>query len=94
MRSCAVYDQWYVKRCNKCQLFGHYAKQCGNRACCGYCAADDHGSDLSHVQIKMYVKSFAAKTAKLLGTQQHTPILHIPKHVPCTLLKRIPSNHL
>ena len=48
---------------------------------------------LSHVQIKMYVKSFAAKTAKLLGTQQHTPILHIPKHVPCTLLKRIPSNH-
>ena len=44
MNSCVVYDQWYVKRCNKCQLFGHYAKQCGNKVCCGYCAGDDHES--------------------------------------------------
>ena len=44
MRSCAVYDQYYVKRCNRCLLFGHYAKQCSNKVCCGYCAADDHES--------------------------------------------------
>ena len=51
MRSCTVYDQWYVKRCNKCQDFGHYAKQCtqGSTVYCGYCAADDHQTiDCTH----------------------------------------------
>lgn len=28
LTSCKVYDQYHVKRCNKCQLFGHYAKDC------------------------------------------------------------------
>ncbi len=26
LTSCKVYDQYHVKRCNKCQLFGHYIK--------------------------------------------------------------------
>ena len=40
--SCSVYDQLYIKRCNKCQGFGHYAKDCSNETCCGICASCDH----------------------------------------------------
>ena len=29
-------DRFYVKRCNKCEEFGHYEKDCTNRARCGY----------------------------------------------------------
>lgn len=40
--SCPVYDQLYVKRCHKCQGFGHYAKECSHTTCCGICASDSH----------------------------------------------------
>ena len=42
LSSCPVYDQLYIKRCNKCQDFGHYAKECTGSACCGVCASGDH----------------------------------------------------
>ena len=32
-----VVDRFYIKRCNKCQKFGHYEKDCQNEVCCGYC---------------------------------------------------------
>ena len=40
--SCQVYDQLYIKRCNKCQGFGHYSKTCKNQVFCGFCAAPRH----------------------------------------------------
>ena len=40
--SCQVYDQLYIKRCNKCQGFGHYSKTCKNQVFCGFCAAPGH----------------------------------------------------
>ncbi|XP_063687427.1 uncharacterized protein LOC134820766 [Bolinopsis microptera] len=40
--SCQVYDQLYIKRCNKCQGFGHYSKTCKNEVYCGFCAAPGH----------------------------------------------------
>ena len=45
LTSCKVYDQYHVKRCNKCQLFGHYVKDCPNTEC--YCAkcGDMHETD-------------------------------------------------
>ena len=42
LTSCKVYDQLYVKRCNRCQDFGHYAKECKGNICCGICSAGDH----------------------------------------------------
>ena len=32
-----VVDRFFVKRCNKCQEFGHYEKDCSKNVCCGYC---------------------------------------------------------
>ena len=37
-----VYDQLYVRRCNKCQGYNHYARDCKNTQCCGLCASFDH----------------------------------------------------
>ena len=44
MSSCKVYDQLYIKRCNRCQEFGHYAKECTGSVCCGICASSEHES--------------------------------------------------
>ena len=38
----AVYDQLYIRRCNKCQGYNHYARECKNSQCCGLCASSDH----------------------------------------------------
>ena len=33
-----VVDRFYIKRCNRCQNFGHYEKDCMNDLCCAYCS--------------------------------------------------------
>ena len=45
-KSCRVDDNYYVRRCNHCQAFHHYADKCkeGTPAVCGFCA-DCHSSN-------------------------------------------------
>lgn len=43
--SCRVYDQYLVRRCNKCQGFGHYAKFCNDNPICGHCAQNGHDTN-------------------------------------------------
>lgn len=39
--SCSVFDRFHVKRCNKCQRFGHYLSDCPEtKHTCGYCSKD------------------------------------------------------
>lgn len=38
--SCRVYDRFFVKRCNKCQEFGHYKNNCTKQDVCGYCGGN------------------------------------------------------
>lgn len=44
---CTVVDNFHVKRCNKCQSFGHYAATCKEEVpvVCGYCAEHHKSSD-------------------------------------------------
>ena len=44
-----VVDRFFVKRCNKCQNFGHYEKDCHENACCGYCKGNHLSKDCSEV---------------------------------------------
>lgn len=44
LTTCRVHDRFYVKRCNKCNCFGHYKSDCTNSTACGYCMKDDHES--------------------------------------------------
>ena len=41
-----VTDRFYVKRCIKCQQFGHYQKDCTHGLCCGYCRSKEHSSNM------------------------------------------------
>ena len=45
-----VVDRFFVKRCNKCQNFGHYEKDCQKQACCGYCKGNHLSKDCKDVQ--------------------------------------------
>ena len=44
--SCKVYDRYHVKRCNNCQHFGHYARDCPtpDEKVCGKCSGA-HSAD-------------------------------------------------
>ena len=47
--SCRVYDRYHVKRCNYCQGFGHYARDCpnSNSPTCGNCSGEHQTSNCS-----------------------------------------------
>lgn len=38
--SCRIYDQVSTMRCNKCQHFGHFKRDCSNEASCAVCAGN------------------------------------------------------
>ena len=43
IRSCKIYDQYFIKRCNNCQCFGHYYQECPlahDQHVCARCASD------------------------------------------------------
>ena len=44
-----VVDRFYVKRCNNCQKFGHYEKDCEENVCCGYCSKAHKSTDCQEV---------------------------------------------
>ena len=44
-KSCRIEDNYHIRRCNKCQLFGHYAEKCKAVShTCGYCG-ENHDSN-------------------------------------------------
>ena len=45
-----IVDRFFVKRCNKCQEFGHYEKDCEKETCCGYCKKDHKSNECNEVE--------------------------------------------
>ena len=45
IESVRVYDRFYVKRCNKCNHFGHYKDDCEQFISCGLCSSDVHETE-------------------------------------------------
>ena len=43
--TCKVYDNFHVKRCFKCQKFGHLSERCEHVSTCGYCAGHHETRD-------------------------------------------------
>ena len=52
--NCRVYDRYHVKRCNICQHFGHYARECPTPVeyACGKCSGDHHTNDCDNEESK------------------------------------------
>lgn len=45
LQSCKVHDHFFVKRCNYCQKYGHFAGDCkAEKPTCGICESHDHQS--------------------------------------------------
>lgn len=40
--NCRIYDRYHIRRCNNCQCYGHYYKECPtpNDHCCAKCSLD------------------------------------------------------
>ena len=46
LHSCKIYERFYVKRCYRCQKYGHYIGQCSDEVlCCGKCAGNHKTTD-------------------------------------------------
>ena len=45
-----VVDRFYVKRCNNCQKFGHYERECEEEQRCGYCCGTHLSKDCQEIQ--------------------------------------------
>ena len=52
--TCKVYDQYHIKRCNNCQLFGHFYKDCPtpNTPVCSKCSLNHKTSECHSPQTK------------------------------------------
>ena len=61
-----VVDRFYIKRCNKCQQFGHYEKDCTHDAHCGYCTDNHKSSECNHVE-EGDVKNYKCVNCKRAG---------------------------
>ena len=45
-----VVDRFFIKRCNKCQKFGHYQKDCTVEVHCGYCRQNPLSKDCNEIE--------------------------------------------
>ena len=52
--NCKVYDRYHVRRCNICQHFGHYARECPtpDEKACGKCSGAHQTNDCDSEQLK------------------------------------------
>ena len=69
--SCKVFDRFHVKRCNKCQQYGHYKADCtSNVPCCAYCS-ENHDTETCHLKECRDTSKFSCVNCKSKGLQ-HT----------------------
>ena len=71
--SCRVYDRSQTKRCNNCQHFGHFAKNCPtpNEPSCGKCSGN-HRSDACNSEQKKCINCIR----KNVADSNHTAFDH------------------
>ena len=68
LTSCKVYDRFHVKRCNKCQQYGHYKADCTNSPCCAYCS-EDHETETCELKDSNDTSKFSCVNCKTKGHQ-------------------------
>ena len=74
LRSCKVYDRSQTKRCNNCQHFGHYAKDCPTpeEPFCGNCGENHRSDQCQNKEAKKCVNC----TRKNLTANDHSAFDH------------------
>ena len=66
LATCRIYDQYHIKRCNSCQNFGHYAKECPtpDSPICSRCS-EEHST--TSFKCPAYIKQRNLLKNKLTG---------------------------
>ena len=80
---CKVVDRFYVRRCNKCQTFGHYASDCeASELVCGFCMGS-HDSNECHLKNSPHSdhKCKNCKSANLAETGHSTFWYRCPAYI-------------
>ena len=70
---CKIYDHFYIKRCNKCQQFGHYKGQCkAPNPICGHCSKNHESVHCTEKQDSQSFQPTCVNCQKSTNSQQHT----------------------
>ena len=80
LQSCKVYDRYHVKRCNKCQQFGHYMDQCPSPdvTVCGKCSSHHHCTndcDSNQIECINCVRNGQTSNTDHPTSSRHCPVL-------------------
>lgn len=78
LHSCPVFDEFFVKRCNRCQKFYHYKDACrADKVVCGKCCGEHETKDCTSDTVKCY----NCDQAKLTDTNHVTSHFNCPVYV-------------
>ena len=67
--SCRVLDRFFIKRCNKCQDFGHYKSDCtSDHEVCGYCG-ENHSSEICPLKDTSDLSQLSCHNCKKAGLE-------------------------
>ena len=73
MYSCNIYDHFYVKRCNRCQKFHHYADKCkATVPTCAKCAGSHNTTDCHDSQAPSFVPTCVNCSQSTKQNHTHT----------------------
>ena len=78
LNSCPVYDRFFVKRCNKCQNYGHFHRDCPNSVT--ICAKCSETHETNECNIKVY-KCFNCTQASISDSRHPTFSSRCPCYV-------------
>ena len=80
LRSCPVFDEFFVKRCNKCQKYNHYKDACqAAKVVCGKCCGEHETKDCN-VDVVNY-KCYNCEQAKCADTNHMTSYYKCPVYI-------------
>ena len=70
---CRVFDNFFVKRCNKCQKFGHYKDECSaSKFTCGLCSGNHETNQCTNANNEHFVPTCTNCMKHQNNTSQHS----------------------
>ena len=84
INSCRVFERFFIKRCNKCQEFGHYKADCTKKEeVCGFCGGAHASEGCSLKDSKDFSKFSCTncKKKKLVHSGHSTFWLNCPTYI-------------
>jgi hypothetical protein len=90
MYSCNIYDHFYVKRCNRCQKFHHYADKCkATVPTCAKCAGSHNTTDCHDSQAPSFVPTCVNCSQSTKQNHTHT---HYASSLDCPTYQAAQEN--